>query len=417
MGSSAGEVKRLPNSDEYSPEPGESFMKDPRRSWNPWVGYNYLRQSKIVTVEPVIFLYMFATYLVYYLNQQYYFNQFALEKFINASDRDLVQVNGSACINITDVDEYTGMNDTYKWVQSRSNALSLYTSLANRILSIISTLILGPLSDRYGRRVVIIVVAIGSILQGAVSLCVILLNLNLYLFILGSALAGICGDMASLLMASFAYISDFSSRKWRTVRIGVAESMIFCAGMISSGAGGFWFAKLNCHLAYPFVLFVLCNFALILYTILFLPESLTSEERRIKSKGKPRGIFALLAGFKIVFCQISKYMASVWILWVALVPMFIMAMVMGSATSIGVYFYKALHWTSTRIGLNISTAMGSHLLVLLAVLPILTALGFPDPLLSLIGLLFNMFMNLFLGLSHKTYQVFLSKCAFLFILW
>ncbi len=374
---------------------------------NPFTLFKRFRQAKIITVEPVIFLYMFGTYLLYFLSQQYYFNQYALLK-MNSTERLFVEENGSACINVTDLDDYTGINGTYKEVEEEANSLSLYCSLVNRILSIIATLILGPLSDRYGRRMVMVIVTIGQLLQAAVSLCIILLNLNLFLFILASALGGITGDVAALLATSFAYVSDVSSQRTRTIRIGVAEAMLFFSGIISTGAGGFWFAKMNCQLKYPLILFIICNVAILPYTILFLPESLTSQERKIKIRGKPKGVFALIAGFKIFLCQVPKYLSSVWKIWTSSFIVFIMVVVMGT-TYIDVYFFKTLNWGPTLIGYCLSTAMGSHLITLLLILPLLSLLKFPDPLISLIAMLFNIFMNLFIGLSHRTYQVFIGK--------
>ena len=381
-----------------------SSSNDSHYTRNPWLRF---RRAKIVTVEPVLFLYSFSSFLIYYLNQEYYFNQYALEK-ISSTERELLRENGSSCINLTNLDDYTHLNNTYKIVESQSNSLSLYCTVVNRVLAIAVTLILGPLSDRYGRRIVIIIVSIGQILKGAVSLCVINLNLNLYLFILGSGLCGLSGDASALYTACFSYVSDFSSKKWRTVRIAIVESMIFFSGMISTGAGGFWFDKLNCQLKYPVILFVICNVAAIVYTIVLLPESLPTVERKAKAARKPKGISSLVSGFRIIFCQVPKYLASVCTIWVALGSMFIMVVVM-SSSSIGVYFFKALNWSPTLIGIYLSVSMGSHLLVLLFVLPALTALKFPDALLSCIALLFNIFMTLFLGLSHKVYQVFIGE--------
>ncbi len=240
--------------------------------YNPWTLFKRLRQAKFITVEPVIFLYNFAAYMLYYLDQQYYFNQYALDK-MNSTERLFVKENGSACINVSNLDSYTGINGTYKEVEEEANSLTLYCSVSNRILSIMATLILGPLSDRFGRRMVIVYVAIGQILKGAVSICIILFDLNLYMFIVGSAIAGLFGDSPAILTASFAYVSDFTSKKTRTVRLGVAEASVFFASMISTGISGFWFAKMNCQLKYPIILFMICNILLLIYTLLYLPKS------------------------------------------------------------------------------------------------------------------------------------------------
>lgn len=55
------------------------------------------------------------------------------------------------------------------------------------------------------------------------------LNLDLHLFILAGAIEG-CGGFSAILAASFAYVSDISSGKWRTLRIDLVESMTAISG-------------------------------------------------------------------------------------------------------------------------------------------------------------------------------------------
>ena len=377
--------------------------------FKPWQWYFSLRNAKIITIEPIIFLYTFATYLFLSLSQQYYFNNYALDEFVNASDVDFIKQNGLACLNKSALEHYTGSNDTLKVVEERSTLLVVYTSLARIVPSIFTTLMLGPLSDRFGRRPVIVLAAMGGILEGIFSICVVYFNLSLYYFILSAGLCGIWGDFPAILMASFSYVSDISSTKWRTLRIGVAESMTFMAGMISSGAGGVWFKKLNCQLMFPLVLFTACHLGIILYTLLLLPESLTSEQRRIKNLEKPGGLQVLVRGLKIFFCSVGRYVNSVWKMWVAIIPLLILVINVTGHNSIGILFFKALNWDPILIGAQSTVVMGSRMLSLLVLLPILVAIQLPDPLISLIGGLINCSMNLFMGFSSQTYQFFISK--------
>lgn len=374
-------------------------------SLNPWDLYLAFRNAKIITVEPVIFLYMFGTYLYFPLYQQYFLNRYSLDVLQNTS---YLYTNETRCINKSEVNNYSLNNNTYdEVVTHNASNLFIYTSLANRILSIAVTMILGPLSDRYGRRLPMMLVAVGATLQGLLGLAIVHFTLNMYLFILGGAIAGLFGDFASVLMACFSYISDISSGRWRTVRIGLAESMIFMAGLLAEGLGGLWFQKLNCKLASPLLLFIACNVTIVLYTLIFLPESVTSDERRRKNAGKPKGLKSLLRGASIFCCCIREY--SVWRLWFSIVPVAILVINMAGATSIGVFFFSDLSWSPGRIGAYQATAMGSHMVALMVVLPILVALKMPDMLISLTGIFFSCTMNLFIGLSRRTYQLFIGE--------
>ena len=386
---------------------GRVSKEDSFISFNPRKWYLALRNAKIVTVEPVIFLYMFAAYLFLSLSQGYYFNRYALDVLVNASDVNSLEENGSACVNRSDLD--VGSNVSLTMVESKSTSLTAYTSLSRRIPSIITTLILGPLSDSFGRRPVFILVAAGGILQGVCTICIVYFDLNLYYFILATSLSGISGDFSSLMMGSFSYVSDVSSNKWRTLRLGIAESMVFFAGMISSGAGGVWFDMLNCELIFPLLLFTACNLGIILYVVFLLPESLTSQQRLTKNSGKPRGLQMLVRGLQILFCHVTRYVSSVGKMWLAIIPLFIIVINLTGQTSLSVFFLKTLNWTSALIGVQLSIVMASRLFSLVVVLPVLTAFQLPDIIICLIGAPFNCVMNILTGLSDQIYQIFISK--------
>ncbi len=254
------------------------------------------------------------------------------------------------------------------------------------------------------------IVATGAILQGLLSLGIVYWNLSIYFFILSSAVSGFCGDFAAILMASFSYISDVSSTRWLTFRIGVAEAMLFMAGALAEGTGGRWFQQLGCNFFPPIALFIGCNTLLLAYVLLFLPESLSRKERERKALDKPKGLRSLMRGFKIYLCQIQEY--SVWMLWAALIAIFVLVMTSAGAQRIQVSFFKApepFDWDPSTIGYYQMTAQLSHMFGLLVVLPVLVVLKLPDALISLIGLGFNVGMNIFTGLAKKTFEMFISK--------
>ena len=137
--------------------------------------------------------------------------------------------------------------------------------------SIIMTLILDSIADRYGRRLPIIIVGVGGMLSGLVDMSVVMFGLDLCVYIVSNVVAGLSGGYAAILMASFAYISDVSSGKWRTVRIGLVEAMIFLSGLLAEYLGGVWFQYLDCDVIPPLILNIACYITIILYTLIFLP--------------------------------------------------------------------------------------------------------------------------------------------------
>ncbi len=148
-------------------------------SLNPITFFLRFRSARILTVEPVIFLYMFGSNLYFPLYQQYFFNQFAKNVIGNSSE---LPNSTYYCLTSNLTDEYGGKG-TYVEVETLSSHLNIYVSLCNQIPSIIFTLLYGPLSDRFGRRLVIVIVSLSAITQGMLSLGIVHWNLSVYLCI------------------------------------------------------------------------------------------------------------------------------------------------------------------------------------------------------------------------------------------
>ena len=409
--SSSSNVAKIGESD-YSEsfserENSTSFKLSP----NPFMAF---RNAKILTVEVVMFLYFFGIYLSGPLNQQYYLNRYSLDVLRNTT---YPYASKTHCITKDEVNNYTCLSNHQanatcinaydSFVTHQATNLYIYGNLANRVCAITVTMIMGPISDRYGRRLPIILVAVGATLSGLLDLTIILYSLNMYFFILSGIIAGLFGDFSSLLMACYSYVCDISHGKWRTIRIGVLEGVQFMSGLAAQGLGGLWFQKLNCDFTYPILLYIIVNAATVFYVVFYLPESLTSKKRKAKNTGKPSGPKLLLRGASIFCCRVREY--PVWRLWFSIVPFVIMVVNVTGAMSLNVFFFSDLNWNPGMIGAYQATTMGSNMVVLFVILPLLACIKLPDVLSSLIGVIFGSAMNLFLGLSTKVYQVFIGE--------
>ena len=130
--------------------------------------------------------------------------------------------------------------------------------------------LLGVLSDRFGRRPVLLLAVLGLGLHYVV----LTFAPDLTWIIVGRILGGACG--ASLAPAS-AYIADVSPPEKRAANfglIGVALGISFVLGPALGGVLG------EIHLRLPFVAAAVLSFAGLLFGIFVLPESLAPELRR-----------------------------------------------------------------------------------------------------------------------------------------
>ena len=374
------------------------------RALNPWHLYLSFRRAKIITVEPVVFLYMFAVFMNISLVQQYFYSRIGKEKLVNTSFA--YPQNISFCINGSELDYYGG-NGTSAEVQTSVASLIQYAGLATQIPSVITALILGPLSDRYGRKLIIYSVAVGSTVQGLLAIALVHFEWNIYIYIPVSAIGGVMGGFASILTAAMAYIADISSPRWRIVRIGIVEAMIFFAGAVGQGGLGIWLTELNCSFVPALCLYAACNAAIIVYTLILLPESLSHEERIARAKLRPSRFKNLVQGLRIFFCGL-RY--STWRLWAALIAMCLVVANMAGYQLISILFYEArpLEWNSEEIGTFQAVNMLTHGVVSVLVLPIVIGIKLPDALIAMIGLAFSAGMQVFTRFVQLSWEMYVG---------
>lgn len=191
------------------------------------------------------------------------------------------------------VEQFTGGS-----IASASHIYGLLAALAG-LMQFIFAPLLGSLSDRYGRRPVILLSLFGS----GLDYLLLAFAPNLAWFFVGRIIAGITSANFS---AATAYIADISPPEKRAANfgiIGAAFGLGFIAGPALGGALG------NVDLRMPF--FVAAGLTLLnwLYGLLVLPESLKPENRRAFSwqRANPVGALLALKRYPVVFGLTGTY--------------------------------------------------------------------------------------------------------------
>ncbi len=162
--------------------------------------------------------------------------------------------------------------------------------------------IIGSLSDRFGRRPILLASTLG---QG-LDYLLLALTPNLWLFFVGRLIAGLTGASIS---AATAYIADVTPPEKRAQSfglIGAAFGMGFVIGPALGGVLGHYSLRL------PF--FVAAGLLLlnVLYGFFVLPESLPLENRRPFSlaRANPFGTVVALSKFPIVLSLVATLFLS-----------------------------------------------------------------------------------------------------------
>ncbi|MFO0677111.1 MAG: TCR/Tet family MFS transporter [Polyangiaceae bacterium] len=146
--------------------------------------------------------------------------------------------------------------------------------------------VIGGLSDRFGRRVVIL----SSLAGAALDYLLLAFAPSLALLFVGRVIAGITGASFS---AATAYIADITPQEKRAQSFGMVGAAFGIGFILGPALGGF---VGDHHVRAPFVLAATLNFANFVYGLFVLPESLASENRSPFSlrKANPVGAMRLL---------------------------------------------------------------------------------------------------------------------------
>jgi MFS family permease len=160
--------------------------------------------------------------------------------------------------------------------------------LLSGVFSAVVTPYLGALSDRIGRKKIIVFATLGLFMEGIMYIVVGTHpeTISVYWLLLGFLLDGLCGSLTAVMGISLAYASDCSPPNRRNVAIGYFHGTLFAgiafgpivAGFLMEWAGtiiiAFYFA-VGCHLFF------------ILFLLAFTPESV-SKDRQLHAQEKHR---------------------------------------------------------------------------------------------------------------------------------
>jgi MFS transporter, DHA1 family, tetracycline resistance protein len=193
--------------------------------------------------------------------------------------------------------------------------------------------VLGSLSDRFGRRTVIL----SSLLGSGLDYLLLAFAPSLPWFFLGRIIAGITG---ANLTAAKAYIADVSPLEKRAANFGLIGAA-FGLGFVAGPALGGWLGNLGLRL--PFLAAAGLTLLNWLYGVFVLPESLPAGNRRAFSWARANPVGSLLAlkqypvalgltGTFFLLNLANEALPSTWVLYTS---------------------YR-FQWTSAQVGLSLA---------------------------------------------------------------
>ncbi|MBN4081534.1 TCR/Tet family MFS transporter [bacterium AH-315-C07] len=193
--------------------------------------------------------------------------------------------------------------------------------------------LLGSLSDKYGRRSLLLLAMFGL----GIDYLIHAFAPTIFWLFVGRILAGSCG--ASFTIAT-AYISDISTPATKAKNFGLIGSAFGLGFIIGPAIGGF---MLEWGIQAPFFLAAGLSFANFLFGYFVLPESLPKEQRRNFDwkKANPIGSLVLLRKYPLISGLIVSF--------------FLIHMAGQSLPATWVFFTELkFHWDEKMVGLSLA---------------------------------------------------------------
>lgn len=183
------------------------------------------------------------------------------------------------------------------------------------VMQFIFAPVLGALSDNLGRRPVLLI----SLAGAAINYVVMAFAPQLWMLLLGRAIAGLTSANVSV---ATAYITDISSEDKRARRFGLCNAMFgigFIIGPVLGGLLGDYWLRL------PFIAAAVLNAGNLLLALFMLPESRTPARRKIDLAAlnplRPlRWVFSMKGLLPVVFvffifAATGEVYGTCWALW------------------------------------------------------------------------------------------------------
>ena len=391
-------------SDDSSKEKGELIKignKKEDQGMTCYECYSLFWKAKIITVEPVVFLYMLGMSFIESFIFQYFFQRYARDQL----PQSVVQYD--FCITDNYLNTTAG-NSALDSAENHAAYLTFLVSLTAFLMTAISTILMGPLTDRFGRRFAIASVNFGSMISSLLMMIIVYRDLDLYYFIAANLMSSMLGGFGVLFAATYAYIADISSHQTRSLRIGILELMIYISSALTRVLGGIWLSEVDCNFTSltwaPFICFMLN----LLYTLFLLPESVCKVQTQ--STEENTGGNKLKTFWKGILLYFRPRLVTLK-LWICLGVILIVTINATGSVTINTYFYirQPLKWNPDQIGLYGGYSQITHGLALLLVMLLALIIGIPDVLLAITGVLCSCLGYLFIAGVTKTWEMYASE--------
>ncbi|KAF2862433.1 MFS general substrate transporter [Piedraia hortae CBS 480.64] len=275
-------------------------------------------------------------------------------------------------------------------VQARVSMFTLYASLIAGFLSAITSPKLGALSDRYGRKPILILTSLGTICSEVITIFAALYpqTFPLSLLLMGFAIDGLTGSFILAMAIANSYAADCTPPAMRNVAFGYFHGCLFTGLAFGPVLAGY-LVKATGKIVIVFYFLLAVHVGFVLFIGILVPESL-SRRRTLATRErhqKDQADLTPATDWKRFWDSINL-LAPLKILWptgpgtttalrrnlilLAAVDTILFGVAMGSMTVLIIYTNYQFGWKTFESARFMSIVNSSRVFCLVAVLPVLT---------------------------------------------
>ncbi|WAR18643.1 PCFT-like protein [Mya arenaria] len=321
------------------------------------MGLVFLDSIQSYLVEAAYFLFFLARHMTLPLFQEYVQQQTLAKRHLHAG---------------LDIDS-TPLNETqlYHEAQRESAVVVLSLQIAEGLPAVVTVIILGALSDRTGRRRILLwLPALGSSIYCFIYIMIQYTGWSIDGLFMASAIRGLSGSMTAVLAGGSYYAINVVKPHQRSSRLALQELLNGAAYALGNIMVGFWVQASG--FLQPFWFCFICSLASLLISF-FLVREVKPESNRSPSRQEMTGnccidTFKPLGRF--FKCKNNIKLVRVWLAILAFQTYAIVHI--GQINTLVLYLLgPPLNWEATKIGVFLSVAMACAAICTGTVTPVL----------------------------------------------
>ncbi|XP_033735442.1 solute carrier family 46 member 3-like [Pecten maximus] len=228
-------------------------------------------------MSPCILVHFFSYVFYNLVTTQYLYDFFARKVISNVTAMEINQ-DGSPCTVIIESVLYQQRTQ----IQKDTTKASLTFVIAGCAPALFMDVVIGVLSDRYGRKIFIIISLIGTLVKTTMTTVGMHYKVDVHYFIVFIAVEGFAGGWCAVVSLGFAYVSDVTSvDKSRTSSIVLIEISVGLGLVLAGVTSGYLIDGVG--YMYAMMVLTILNLLNICIMVLCLPDTV-NETNCIKGK-------------------------------------------------------------------------------------------------------------------------------------